>query len=195
MVVVVVLYSIKRMINSSYLESWYEQPRETIQHLLGPIWASFWHTKLKFHYVAPQFFTFRCTVKIAHIFLWFNPTRHSKFHNTSNHPPPATDSGRTARTPLYLPPVQAVPPYFRPHFIFLSWTEELAFAGTCARDRHALQQLALNVHVKHSELTWPDLTWPEQIANMVWKKLSFPHKVTSGMGDYLHTFEVLIDSR
>ena len=27
---------------------------------------------------------------------------------TINHPPPATDSGRTARTPLY-PPVQAVP--------------------------------------------------------------------------------------
>ena len=199
--VVVVLYSIKRMINSSYLESGYVQPRETFQHLLGPIWASFWHTKLKFHYVAPQFFIFRCTVKIApnflhrnaHIFLWFNPTGHSKFHNTSNHPPPATDSGRTART-LY-PPVQAVPPYSLPHFMFLSWTEEPAFVGTCAHDRHALQQLALNVNIKHSELTWPDLTWPEQIANMFWKKLSFPHKVTSGMGDYLHTFEVLIDSR
>ena len=26
-------------------------------------------------------------------------------------------------------------------------------AGTCARDRHALQQLALIVHVKHSDLT------------------------------------------
>ena len=39
---------------------------------------------------------------------------------------------------------------------FLSWTEELA--GTCTHDRHALQQLALNVHVKHSDLTWPDLT-------------------------------------
>ena len=25
-------------------------------------------------------------------------------------------------------------------------------AGTCAHDRHALQQLALNVHVKHSDL-------------------------------------------
>ena len=25
------------------------------------------------------------------------------------------------------------------------------------RDRRALQQLALNVHVKHSDLTWPDL--------------------------------------
>ena len=26
--------------------------------------------------------------------------------------------------------------------------------GTCARDRRALQQLVLNVHVKHSDLTW-----------------------------------------
>ena len=30
-----------------------------------------------------------------------------------------------------------------------SRTEEPAKAGTCARDRRALQQLALNVHVKH----------------------------------------------
>ena len=36
--------------------------------------------------------------------------------------------------------------------IFLSRTEEPAKAGTCARDRRALQQLALNVHVKHSDL-------------------------------------------
>ena len=26
-------------------------------------------------------------------------------------------------------------------------------AGTCARDRRALQQLDLNVHIKHSDLT------------------------------------------
>ena len=43
------------------------------------------------------------------ILFWLNRTGHSKFNNASNHPPPATDSGRTARTPLY-PPVQAVPP-------------------------------------------------------------------------------------
>ena len=35
----------------------------------------------------------------------------------------------------------------------LSRTEEPAKVGTCARDRRALQQLALNVHVKHSDLT------------------------------------------
>ena len=35
----------------------------------------------------------------------------------------------------------------------LSRTEEQAKAGTCARDRRALQQLAMNVHVKHSDLT------------------------------------------
>ena len=38
-------------------------------------------------------------------------------------------------------------------FSFLSWTEKLVKAGTYARDRRALQQLALNVHVKHSDLT------------------------------------------
>ena len=57
-----------------------------------------------------------------------------------NHTLPATDSSRTARTLLY-PPVQAVsltppPPFFFP-----------------VLDRRALQQLALNVHVKHSDLT------------------------------------------
>ena len=29
----------------------------------------------------------------------------------------------------------------------------MAKAGTCARDRRALQRLVLNVHVKHSDLT------------------------------------------
>ena len=53
------------------------------------------------------------SLKCAHISLWVNPTGQSKFHNISNHTQPATDSGRTARTPLY-PPVQAVPPYSLP---------------------------------------------------------------------------------
>ena len=35
----------------------------------------------------------------------------------------------------------------------LSQTEEPAMASTCARDRRVLQQLALNVYVKHSDLT------------------------------------------
>ena len=82
------------------------------------------------------------SLKCAHISLWLNPTGHSKFHNISNHPPPTTDSGT-----CLLPP---------PLFCFLSWTEEPAKAGTCASDRRALQQLALNVHVEHSDLTWPD---------------------------------------
>ena len=34
----------------------------------------------------------------------------------------------------------------------LSRTEEPAKVGTCVRDRRALQQLALNVHVKHFDL-------------------------------------------
>ena len=44
---------------------------------------------------------------------------------------------------------------------FLFQTEEPAKAGTCAHDRCALQQLALNVHVKHSDLTvWPKRKLP-----------------------------------
>ena len=57
------------------------------------------------------------SLKCAHISLWLNPVGHSKFHNTSNHPLPATNSGQTARTPLY-PPVQPVPPYSLSPFIF-----------------------------------------------------------------------------
>ena len=41
-----------------------------------------------------------------------------------------------------------VPPFFS-----LSRTEEPAKASTSARDRHALQHLALNAHIKHSDLT------------------------------------------
>ena len=37
---------------------------------------------------------------------------------------------------------------------FLSRTEDPAKAATCARDRRALQQLALYVRVKHSDLTY-----------------------------------------
>ena len=57
------------------------------------------------------------------------------------------------RTYLYL----HFKPQFCPYWI-LSQTEELAKVGTCARDRRALQQLAVNVHVKHSDPTWPDPT-------------------------------------
>ena len=57
------------------------------------------------------------SLKCAHISLWLNLTGHSKFHDTANHPPPATDSGRTPRTPLY-PPVKAVPPYSLPPPLF-----------------------------------------------------------------------------
>ena len=92
----------------------------------------------------------------AHIFLfWLNPTGHSKFHNTSNHPPPATDSGRTVSTPLY-PPTSAdgpppPPPYSLPPPFFFP----------CPRQRNQLRpipmpvtaQAVLNVHIKHSDLT------------------------------------------
>ena len=44
------------------------------------------------------------SLKCAHFIFWINPTGLSKFHNTSNHPPPATD----LPTPL--------PPYLFPSF-------------------------------------------------------------------------------
>ena len=49
-----------------------------------------------------------------------------------------------------LSPPLLPPPTFS---FFLFRTEELAKASTCARDRRVLQELALNVHVKHSDLT------------------------------------------
>ena len=50
-------------------------------------------------------------------------------------------------------PLPPPPPPLPPPFFFLSWTKEPVKAGTYARDRRALQQLALNVHVKQSDLT------------------------------------------
>ena len=67
------------------------------------------------------------------------------------HPQPATDLDWTACTLLY-PPVHAVLSLLPPLFFSLSRTEELAKAVICARDRRALQQLALDVHDKHSDL-------------------------------------------
>ena len=58
-----------------------------------------------------------------------------------------------------VPASAGVPPPTPPYSLtlfFLSRTEEPAKAGTCARDRRTLQQLALNVHVKHPDLTMTD---------------------------------------
>ena len=82
-----------------------------------------------------------------------NETINRYKHKTRNHPVgllvlPCTRQSRR-------PPPPLTP---SPHFPPLSRTEEPAKAVTCARDRRALQQLALKVHVKHSDLTWPDLT-------------------------------------
>ena len=90
-------------------------------------------------YISQLLFTIALDTSHKPVASGHHTTGHSKFHNTFNHPPPATDSSRTARTPSPL--------------FFLSWREEPVKAGTCAHDRRALQQLALNVHVKHSDLT------------------------------------------
>ena len=46
-----------------------------------------------------------------------------------------------------------ITPYSLSLFFPLSRTEEPVKASKCARDRRALQQFALNVLVKHSDLT------------------------------------------
>ena len=108
-----------RLHESGPFQGPYRQPRETTKHLLGPIWATFRPTKFKFSLRSSTILNFSAdrlncakfpSLKCTHISLWLNPTGHCKFHNTSNYPPPDTDSGRTGRTPLY-PPMQAVPPY------------------------------------------------------------------------------------
>ena len=154
-----------RLHDSGPFQGSYGQPRETTQHLLGPIWATFRPTKFKTHYVAPQFYFFGRPSKLrqnflhwnARIFLfWLNPTGHSKFHNTSNHPLPATNSNGTAHTPLY-PPVQVVPPLLPPTIFFScpgqrnQWRPVLVpMTGVCYNS--LLWMCPLNT------LTWPDLS-------------------------------------
>ena len=106
-----------RLHKSGPFQGSYGPPRETTQHLLGPIWATFRPTKFKFHYVARQILYFtadhpncaKCTYFSFGLILRDIPNSITP----QNHPPPATDSGRTSRTPLYLP-VQTVPPYSLP---------------------------------------------------------------------------------
>ena len=121
--------------------------------------------KFKTHYVAPQFSIFQRTVQIApnflhwnaHIFLfWLNHTGHSKFHNTSKNPPPATDPSKTACHPLY-PPVQVVPPLLPPPLFFHSSGQRnrwrpVPLPVTDVRYNSLLLMCTLNT------LTWPDLT-------------------------------------
>ena len=98
------------------------------------------------HHVAPQVVLMgrpNCT----HISFWLNPTGHSKFHNTSNiiHllPTPVRllvlSCTRQGRQPHPPPPPYSPPPFFFFFFYMCLWL------------------LALNVHIKHSDLTWPDL--------------------------------------
>ena len=59
----------------------------------------------------------------------------------------------TARVLLYAPSHRQDSTYHRLCYTSRGALVEPAKAGTYARDRRGLQQLALNVHVKHSDLT------------------------------------------
>ena len=126
---------------------------QATQHLLGPIWATFSLLNSKTPHNSSIFF--RRTAQVApnflhwnaHIFLFGLILRDIPNSITPQTPSacyrPRSDclySLVTAR-PYSLPP----PPLF----------SLVPDRGTCARDRRALQLLALNVHVKHSDLTWP----------------------------------------
>ena len=127
------------------------------QRVTENISATFQRIKFITHYVAPQFFIFRRTVQTAPKFPSLKCT-HISLQDIPNSITPQTTLRLLpiAVGLLVLPcthhckwsPLTLFPPFFP-----LSQTEEPAKASTCARDRRVLQQLALNVHVKHSDLT------------------------------------------
>ena len=135
--------------------------------------ATFWPTKFKSHYVAPQFFIYRQNrPNCAHIFLqwnahiflfWLNPTGHSKFHNTSNHPPPAIDSGRTTRTPFYQPATSVLPPP--------PLTPSTTPFFPCPGQRNRRRPVPVPVTgMRYNRLIWmctlnTDLPWPSFVIN------------------------------
>ena len=148
-----------RLQESAPFQGSYGQPRETTP-VRTSLSSYFRPTKFKTHYVSPQFFIF------------FN--RPSKLCQTSFIEMRAYFSfglilwdipnSIAPETTLHLLPIPVgllvlpcagdpPPPFSHSPFFFLSRTEEAAKGGTCAHDRRALQQLALNVHVKHSDLT------------------------------------------
>ena len=99
------------------------------------------------HYVAPLDFILvdrpHCvqipSLKCAHILFWLNPTGHSKLYNTLH----TLRLLPTSVGLLVLPCTRQCPR-----------SSATSSPPTPARDRRALHQLALNVHVKHSD---PDL--------------------------------------
>ena len=88
------------------------------------------------------------TTSLGHSFIHDLETRFVSFSSRAQYFIYTLPTHRTAHTKAFDIPVVS-----RWLGRFLSRTEEPAKAGTCARDRHALRQLALNVHVKHSDLT------------------------------------------
>ena len=112
------------------------------------------------------------SLKCAHILFWLNPMGHSKFHNTPKIP---SSCYRPQSDCLYsfVPTSAGGPPFIPSPLFFLSQTEEPAKVGTCARDRRALQQLALNVHIELSD----PVSLPSELD--VSDKLSSPYSITT----------------
>ena len=128
----------------------------------------FWSTKFKFHYVAPQFFIFQRIVQIAPNFLHWNA--HIFLFGLILRDIP---NSITPQNTVRLLPIQV-------GLLVLPCTHQCRRSpllppplGTCARDRRALQQFALNVHVKHSDLTWPDIFYTYSICRCKQLKLAW----------------------
>ena len=99
------------------------------------------------HINCTKFLSFKC----AYISLWLNPMGHSKLHSTLNTLHLLPTLVRLFVLPCTHQCRRSPPPFISSPFFSLSQTEELA----C--DRHVPHQLALNVHLKHSDLTSPTL--------------------------------------
>ena len=154
-----------KMLCTSFTRQWSpfcsrQEKRSNLNFVLIQQLSYFRPTKFKTHYVAPQFFIFQRTVQIAFIEM----RTYLSFGLILRDIPNSITSQNTLRLLPILVGLLVLPctrqcrrsphPLLPPHpFFFLSRTEEPAKAGTCARDKRAIQQLALNVHVKQSDLT------------------------------------------
>ena len=116
------------------------QPMETTQHLLGPIWATFWPTKFKTHYVAPPFYLSADRPNYAKIS--FVEGRKEMFYLTTHsthfiYGYMASDIWLTARVLLYAP-------FHR---------QDSTYHGLCYTSRGALDGIG-NTQLVHHERNW-----------------------------------------
>ena len=142
--------------------------RQSTHTACGSYLSYFRPTKFKTHYIASQFFIFHGPSKLRQI-AFIEMCIYLSFGLILQDIPNSITPQNTLHLLAILVRLLVLPctcqcrrfppPLLPPPFLSLSRTEEPVKAGACAHDRCALHKLALNVHVKHFDLTWPDLTW------------------------------------